>query len=166
MEIFLALLVIVLLILAIAGFAMISGQARKKQELQTRLQALPGFTPQRTLIKTGVSTAIPKGISIDPASQQICLIVGDTLRPGPFSTVIEAEIVIDGKTVTKTSRGSQAVGIAVGAALGGGLGAVIGGLSGSTTTSQQVRNVFLRLVLNNLDYPIHDVEFVATSPLF
>lgn len=76
----------------------------------------------------------PRGLSIDSSSQQICLIVGDVLFPNPFSAVLEAEIVVDGKTVTKTSRGSQAVGVVVGAVLAGGLGAVIGGLSASSST--------------------------------
>jgi uncharacterized membrane protein YgaE (UPF0421/DUF939 family) len=35
---------------------------------------------------------------------------------------------VDGKTITKTSRGSQALGMAVGGVLGGGLGLLIGTL--------------------------------------
>jgi hypothetical protein len=53
---------------------------------------------------------------------------------------------VDGKTITKTSRGSQALGMAVGGVLGGGLGLLIGGLTASTSETKKIKNVSLKLL--------------------
>jgi hypothetical protein len=160
MDAFFIILIIALAALAIWGFFQTNKEKNQKSGLQDRIRTLPGFSPQQTVIKIGLRNARPMGISIDPVTQQFCLIAGDDLHVYPFSALLEAEVVVDDKTITKTSRESQIAGVAVGAALAGGIGAVIGGLSAKTTSQQQIKNVFLRLILNDLTYPIHELEFV------
>jgi len=154
---------LVLAAAAIWGFSQSAKQAAQKRSLEEKLRGLPGFVPQRTLIKTSMKTMQPRGISLDGASQQLCVIVGESLRVIPFSSVIETSVIVDGGTITKASRSSQALGVAVGAVLGGGVGAVIGGLSGATHTKQNIKNVTLRVVLNDLNYPIHDIDFMEMT---
>jgi hypothetical protein len=99
-----------------------SSDKRKEEieKLHQQLNQLPNFKPKKTLIKYYITGN--KGISIDDDSKQICLIVNNQLILKPFTDIIETQVVVDGKTITKTSRGSQALGMAVGGVLGGGLG--------------------------------------------
>lgn len=71
---------------------------------------------------------------------------------------------MDGKTITKTSRGSQALGMAVGGVLGGGLGLLIGGLTASTSETKKIKNVSLKLLMNDLTTPVHEVGLIGVSP--
>jgi hypothetical protein len=69
----------------------------------------------------------------------------------PFSSMVSVEIVENGSTVSKTSRGSQLLGVAVGGALGGGVGAIIGGLSGASASRQKVSKVSLHVITDHPD---------------
>ncbi|ELK47524.1 SHOCT domain-containing protein [Halobacillus sp. BAB-2008] len=77
-----------------------------------------------------------------------------------YQDIMEAEVKIDGETITKTSRGSQLAGAALGGLLAGGAGAVIGGLSGGTKSSDKVQSVQLHVVINNTQHPFHSFEFL------
>ena len=50
--------------------------------------------------------------------------------------------------------------MAVGAALGGGLGLLIGGLTGSKSTSTQVKSVSIKLLINDLKFPVHEIKMI------
>jgi hypothetical protein len=162
-EVFMLMIVLGLLALSIWGFMQTAKQSNQKQEIEAKIKQIPGFTSSKTLVKTGLMTREPRGFSIDPESQQICLIGGGKLRLLPFSMILESEVVVDGQTVNKTSRASQVVGTAIGAAIGGGVGAIIGGLSATSHSKQVVNNVFLRIILNDLETPIHGIEFVEMT---
>lgn len=75
--------------------------------------------------------------------------------------MLSCEIFTDGDTVTKTSRSSQAGGALVGGVLLGGVGAIIGGLSGKKTAVEKVRRVDLRIVVNNTQKPVHDINLYS-----
>ena len=128
--------------------------------LLDQLNNLPDFHPEKTLIKHPYDQMIAMGICLDGSSKKICLIQGNTLTVKPFTDIVEAQIVVDGTTITKTSRSSQAVGMAVGAALGGGLGLLIGGLTGSKSTSTQVKSVSIKLLINDLKFPVHEIKMI------
>jgi hypothetical protein len=70
---------------------------------------------------------------------------------------------VDGKTITKTSRGSQALGMAVGGVLGGGLGLLIGGYC-INIRNKKIKNVSLKLLMNDLTTPVHEVGLIGVSP--
>lgn len=74
--------------------------------------------------------------------------------------IIESEVVVDSHTITKTARGSQIGGAAVGGVLLGGVGAIIGGLSGGTGSFEQVKEMDIKLTVNNLDNPVHRINFL------
>jgi hypothetical protein len=103
------------------------------------------------------------GIAIDDQSKQICLIKGELLKFIKYSDVIESEILLEGDTVTKTSRSSQLGGAVVGGLLLGGLGAVVGGLSGKTITSKSLKNVSLKLLINDTSSPVHIIDFMGVT---
>ena len=69
----------------------------------------------------------------------------------------------DNTQVATTNRGSQLVGAAVGAVALGGVGAVIGGLSASSTTLSGAKHIAIRITVNDINKPIHEVTFYASE---
>lgn len=145
--------------LAIWGFAQNANNKEKKEGIQKQI-INDDFNPDSLLVKTPLGSNHLVGIAIDRASNRVCLIEGETKRYVDSIDLIESEVLIDGKTVTKTSRASQFAGAAVGAVLLGGVGAVIGGLSGKTTTEQQAKGVKLKVVVNDIENPFHIIDFI------
>lgn len=135
-------------------------QSKDKKGIQEKIKEIPDFEPYKTVLKTGLYSGIPTGISIDLDKSKALLIIGQRLIPLEAKDFIEAEVVVDGKTVTKTSRGSQLAGVAVGAILAGGVGAIIGGLSGKTTTQKDIKGVSLKILTTNKEWPIHLIDFI------
>ena len=77
-----------------------------------------------------------------------------------FSDLLETEILQDGETVTKTSRGSQVGGALLGGVLAGGVGAIIGGLSGSTTSDEEFSKITLKVLMNDTQNPVKLIYFL------
>lgn len=82
-----------------------------------------------------------------------------------FDDIIQSEVIIDNETVTKTARGSQVGGAVIGGVLLGGVGAIIGGLSGGTRSKEEIRNIDIKLTVNDMNDPVsvitflHDIDF-------
>jgi hypothetical protein len=74
-----------------------------------------------------------------------------------FDELVSIEVVSNGRTITKTNRGSQVLGAAVGGLALGGVGAIIGGLSGSTRADEKTTSVVLRLITKDIDHPLIDI---------
>ena len=109
--------------LAIWGFTQNANNKEKKEGVKNNITK-DGFKPDSLLIKIPLGSNKLIGIAIDRTSNKICLIDEDTKRYIDSIDIIESEVLIDGKTVTKTSRASQFAGAAVGAVLLGGVGAM------------------------------------------
>lgn len=148
--------------LSIWGFAQNANNKEKKEGIHRKIRT-ENFNPDSVLVKTPLGSNRLVGIAIDRASSRVCLIDGETKRYIDSNDLIESEVLIDGKTVTKTSRASQFAGAAVGAVLLGGVGAIIGGLSGKTSTEQQAKGVKLRVVVNDIDNPFHVIDFIEMN---
>lgn len=145
--------------LAIFGFAQLAVSKHKKQDLRRLVDNQKGFNSSHFLVKVPLSTTTPVGLAVDDSAQKICLIVGNNLRVIGYGDLIESEVVVDGHSVTKTSRASQFIGTAVGAVLAGGVGAIIGGLSGTKSTKEKINGVSLKLIVNDTKNPIHLIDF-------
>lgn len=89
------------------------------------------------------------------------LIVGNATyqRSYSFSKIISVEVVKDGATATATNRGSQIAGAALGGAVFGGIGAMVGGLSGSTTSRERIRELSIRVTVDDPAFPVHKLLF-------
>lgn len=179
-------IIIIVVILFVIAFIVAMNQATTGLEYEinvlTKLKEMPNFTPVKTIIKQcnqrGLDNEALKtadrdnfketlkeslkplllGLSLDDKSKQICLIKNENLTLIPFADVIEMQVILDGETVTKTNRLNQAVGMAVGATLGGGTGLLIGGLSASTTTNKKIKDVTLKVILNDLSNAIFEID--------
>lgn len=158
MNILLSIIIIALLVLFIFSIIALNNQKKTREGVEVQLNRISEFTPQKTLIKN------MKGISLDKDSRKICLIVGDNFIVKSFEDIVEAQVVVDEDVVTKTSRGSQLAGAAVGTVLAGGVGAIIGGLSGKTSSTRKIKNVSLKLLINDLDIPVHEIFFLELTP--
>lgn len=98
-------------------------------------------------------------VAIDNTQQVVLLGNELPLTKVSFSQLASVELAVDGNTLSKTNRGSQAVGAAVGAVALGGVGLLLGGLTGSSTTSQTVRRISLKVIVDDPVRPFHDITF-------
>lgn len=131
-------------------------QSRKRREMVEHLDAI-GFPMTQQLMGCDGRS----GIAIDDQLRQFCLLTyngsGISERVLPYGALMSAELFEDGHSVTKTSRSSQLGGALVGGIALGGVGAIIGGLSGKTSTSGKISRVDLRITINDIAAPLHDV---------
>ncbi|MCJ0919614.1 SHOCT domain-containing protein [Mammaliicoccus sciuri] len=77
-----------------------------------------------------------------------------------YDDLISVKIIEDSVTVSKTNRGSQIIGAGIGGALLGGTGAIIGGLSGTKTGSTEIKDITLRIVINDDINSVFDLPFL------
>ncbi|MGF9975334.1 SHOCT domain-containing protein [Viridibacillus arvi] len=82
-----------------------------------------------------------------------------------FDEIIQSEIIKDGVTINKTSRGSQIGGAIIGGALAGGVGAIIGGLGGSSESTSVVNKLELQIAVNNAKKSSYKVIFKSPYDL-
>jgi hypothetical protein len=156
-------IIIALIGLAIFGFMQTIGAKQKKENLRKLVDSQSGFDSSHFIAKIPLSTNIPAGLAVDDSSRKLCVLHGDTTKLYDYEEIIESEVIIDGKSVTKTSRASQFVGTAIGGVLAGGVGAIIGGLSGSTSTKEKVKGVSLKLIVNDTKNPVHLIDFIELT---
>ena len=161
--------IIALLALSAFGFVRISINKQNKEGIREKIQN-DNFKPDEVLVKVPNGGSIPVGAALDRTNNKLCLIIGESYRYLDGQDLIESEVLIDGKTVTKTSRASQFAGAAIGGVLFGGIGAAVGALSGKTTTGIEAKGVKLQLTINDLEAPFHIIDFIemtaggSTSP--
>lgn len=148
------------LILAIWGFASIgSDTAQKSKVLEEAQSHLPPGSP--ILVKKS-TIGLLRGIGI--SDDRLILIDGENLHPVELDSLISAEVITDGATVSSVSRPSQIAGGLVGAAVAGPVGAIIGGLGASSrTTAAPPKQVKLRLILADVTYPKFDIDFIEMT---
>lgn len=77
-----------------------------------------------------------------------------------YKNIVSVEIIEDNTTISKTNRKSQLIGAGVGGVLAGGAGAIIGGLSGKSSSTNEVQNVTLRLIVNSFNKSVYDIPFL------
>ncbi|AKF31056.1 hypothetical protein CHN56_00023 [Bacillus velezensis] len=76
----------------------------------------------------------------------------------PFDQIIQSEISLDDQVISKVAKS----GIIAGGLLGGGIGAAIGGLSASSTQTEMVKSITLKITVENLKNPIHYIHFLPS----
>lgn len=116
-------------------------------------------------------------VAVDENSQKICFLKSNSeikndkhllniekvkydVKTFSYKDILESEVVIDGETVTKTSRKSQVGGAILGGILAGGVGAIIGGLSGKTSSKEKVKTIQLKIIINDTKNPLQIITFL------
>lgn len=77
--------------------------------------------------------------------------------------IIEIELIEDGNSIIKTSRGNQVGGALVGAAVAGGVGAIIGGLSAKGVQQGTVTQLSLKIIVNNIKNPVVFINYLSVG---
>jgi uncharacterized protein (UPF0254 family) len=87
-----------------------------------------------------------------------------------YSELIESEVIANGSSVTKTVRRGQFSGADIGGLVGESINAIIEKISGKQFPRQNLNGVYLRILINDLDDPVHVIDFTdnthypATTP--
>ncbi|MEX0828498.1 MAG: SHOCT domain-containing protein [Haliea sp.] len=151
---------LIVVIGVVGGIAQIVAVSNKKKAMEEKLKSLPEFSPTQRIMGNNGDT----GLAIDEERKKVVLIkngvAGVDLKPITYKDVLSSEIFVDGETITKTARGSQLGGALIGGLALGGVGAIIGGLSGKKRSSEKVKRVDLRIAVNDIKSPLHDINFM------
>lgn len=115
--------------------------------LDLRLPSLAALTEEKAKLKPGEKLQI-KRISSKTISA---------------ADLLSCELFENGTTISKTVRSSQIGGVLIGGLALGGVGAIIGGLSGKTSFSEIVSRIDLRLIVNDTQNPLFDINFLNTK---
>ncbi|MEH7116046.1 hypothetical protein V7128_01305 [Neobacillus vireti] len=111
------------------------------------------------------------GIAINEKEQRIALFkrnnINEELSPTLFNfdDILEVGIKEDNIIVTHASKTSAIGNAMAGGVLFGGIGAVVGGLSGEKVGYTKVYKVSLLIVVNDLNNPIYEINFLNSKIL-
>lgn len=153
---------IVCFLIAIVAVAWVQSSflSEKQVEISTALQSLNNFSVTQVVVSEDGKT----GLAIDENKKKLCFancLNGKvSLDEIGYQDILASEIVENGETVTKTSRGSQVAGAVIGGLVFGGIGAVVGGLSGNTKSSSRIRTLDLQVTVKNVRTPIRVINFL------
>jgi heme oxygenase len=134
-----------------------------KAQIDTKNKLLQLVTDVKGNCKRYINEENTKAIVIDEVNKKIHLFspTENINLPYNFDDIIQSEVIIDDNTITSVNRGSQIVGIAVGGLLAGGIGAMLGGLSGGKISKQEIKNIELKLTLNDMNNPTFKINFLS-----
>lgn len=132
-----------LIALGIFASMQVSAHRRAQSNILLQLNNVPGFSPSQTLLKTDFISSVCFGLSIDATSNQLCLILNQPGKLMPFSSIRDAEVLVDGHIKV------NAVGISFGA------------LSvGEAKATTKIKSVVLRVLINDPSMPRFDIPFI------
>ncbi len=113
-----------------------------------------------------LSSDLTNGIALDEEQGKIVLLYKEkdsdsfSIYRFRFDKIIEIEVNQDGDTVTKVSKGGLLGGALVGGVLAGGIGSVIGSLAANKSSTEKVKNINMRIILNELSTPTFTINFL------
>ena len=116
---------------------------------------IKGFSPTHEFV-----SPFGTGIAVDTDSQRIAFWGKNwAIFDCDFKDILSTETVINGESVNKTNRGDQIIRGAVGGLLLGPAGLLIGALTGSKRTEEKISKISIRVNVNDIDNPMHEVVF-------
>lgn len=100
------------------------------------------------------------GLLIDEARHKIAVLKGaQNIKIYGYKDILEVELIEDGTSIVKTSSASAAGRAIVGGVLFGGAGAIVGGLTSEKKRDDLVKEVTLKILLNDTNNPIFTFTF-------
>jgi hypothetical protein len=126
-----------------------------------RLSEIPDYSV--TFIYFGADRS---SMAVDNISSKIAFFdKRGTINIFPLKDIVAVEVCKNGISFTKTNRGSQLIAATVGKTLFGPLGFVAGAITGSTTTSERLRALSLKIYIDDIRTPIYEVFFYQGRPI-
>jgi hypothetical protein len=118
--------------------------------------AIPDFVPDSIYLGGSKGSAV----AVDSGKSKLAILgAGGNVSVVDFSDVLGVEVLRNGTSITKTNRGSQVAGAAVGAVLLGPVGLLLGGVTGSKRQDEKVKRLSIKIFINDLKSPVHEVAF-------
>jgi hypothetical protein len=103
-------------------------------------------------------------IGFDNKNKKICFFrINDSTRTPyiyNFDKILQCEIIVDNETIVKQSTSSTVGRAVLGGILTGGVGAIVGGMTGKTNTKEIVKNIDLKIIMDDPVNPIFKVNFL------
>ncbi|ADU32137.1 SHOCT domain-containing protein [Evansella cellulosilytica] len=106
-----------------------------------------------------------KFIAVDEKAKKVALVENGNYRIFGYRDILKSQIVEDGQEITTTSRTSQIGRALVGGVLAGGVGAIIGGGGGKQKHTSEVKQVSLKIVVNDTKIPTFTLDFLKLDVL-
>uniref|UniRef100_UPI004048AE64 hypothetical protein n=1 Tax=Mariniflexile sp. TaxID=1979402 RepID=UPI004048AE64 len=156
---FFTILIIAVVIGFFIGIVIIVNNVQHKNKSKEVFKNLPNFNATDKYLSTtsGVS------IGYDSNRKKICLLVDHKGKLYEYKDIIQSELDIDGETVLKQSITGTLGRSLVGGVLGGGVGAIIGGTTGSKKGKEKIKNIDLKITVNNAQHPVYRINFMNTE---
>jgi hypothetical protein len=82
-----------------------------------------------------------------------------------YSEILDLQIAKNGISFTKTNRGRQLASAFAGKFLFGDKGFLIGGNTASTTMSERIRRLTLKVFIRDMKRPVWEITFYSGSPI-
>jgi hypothetical protein len=151
---------IISIFLFILSIYLQKGQTQKQIDIKNNLLKLVNDVKGNN--KRFINPENTKAIVLDESNKKVYLFspTNNIKLDYNFDDIIQSEVIVDGNTITSTNRGSQLMGMVVGGILAGGVGAIVGGLSGGKTSKDEIKNIELKLTINNMNNSIFKVNFL------
>ncbi len=153
-------IIIAVVVALIVGVFQGLSQNAKANNLQAYIRGLDEFKSAVSFL----SADQKKGLAIDDECKQLCIVnkAGESCNPKIFKLedILSSEILENGQVLSKSVRSSQIGGALIGGLALGGVGAIIGGLSGSKKDVKKVKDMQLRIIVNDVRDPINDICFL------
>lgn len=101
-------------------------------------------------------------IALDEGNRKVAFVSnkGVIYKIVNYKDVLESHVVENGISITKTSRSGQVGGALLGGVLAGGVGAIIGGLSSEKRTTDKVKKIELKIIVNDTEKPVQTITFL------
>ncbi len=130
---------------------------RNIEKIKQNLENTGDFKIEKSVFKYDSTKKNLFGLVLDDENNKIAFIENGQVSIRYFNSVLKCDVSIDGETITQTNRGSQLMGAAVGGVLLGGIGALIGGLSGKQHSKSEVKEITLKIIVDDLKIPMHSI---------
>mgnify|MGYP006168380931 FL=1 len=127
---------------------------------EIHLSVIDGFSSDAILGK------FVTAFGFDKNKKKICFVTEgkpNTEKIYSFSDIMQSEIIVNGSTLVKTSTTSTIGRAMLGGILTGGVGAVIGGVTGKKSHNEVVKNIDLKICINDSVNPFYKVRFLDTE---
>lgn len=147
-------LLTLLTICVIVFVACVKSIANDQEKINKQIEKLNDKMSSLGAVKSHINNYM-HGISFNEDKKEITFF-RDEIRSVNYKDILQVEIVEDQESISKVGRKSQLSGALVGSLLLGGTGAIIGGLSGRKNHVEQVKEISLRLVVNDTSSPVEE----------
>lgn len=161
MEVLLIITVVVVFILGTIIYINYISTNRTLKILNQELDGINNFTATQKYFDEKEF----KLIAVDENNEKVCFIYemeskGKYLSEiYNYNEILEVEIIENGNSISKTSTTSLAGRALLGGLILGGVGAVIGGITAKKETLDNIKQITLKVVVNNTKKPIFKINF-------